>query len=380
MLQNNLFKVYESEYWTSKQRQLHSIHYSVSYRASFKPELPAFFIDKFLENSKEKIIFDPFGGRGTTMLQANLQGHFAIHNDITPLSLFLVQSRRYIPSYEKIEKKLNQLDLNKKTPETKEDESLLHFYHKDTLNEIKNLKNYIKIDKTPEMQYIGLTALSRLHGHSKGFFSVYTFPQISILPERQKLNNEKKGLLPDYRELKSRILKKIKKDLKVKIPKYYNKLASRNYYTLNSADNLVSIPNEIVDLIITSPPFLNKVDYYTDNWLRYWFLDLNIPKKNKPTKFKNLAHWCEFLLNTLKECKRVLKQNSFLVMEVGEVTEYKRLINLNDHISKLAIDAGLEWYTTYINQQKFTKLSNCWGVKNNQKGTNSNRCVVFRKF
>ena len=32
------------ELWTARQRQMHSLHYAVSYRASFKPELPDFFI------------------------------------------------------------------------------------------------------------------------------------------------------------------------------------------------------------------------------------------------------------------------------------------------------------------------------------------------
>jgi hypothetical protein len=32
-----------------------------------------------------------------------------------------------------------------------------------------------------------------------------------------------------------------------------------------------------------------------------------------------------------------------------------------------------------INDQRFTKTANCWGVDNNSKGTNTNRIVVFRK-
>ena len=32
-----------------------------------------------------------------------------------------------------------------------------------------------------------------------------------------------------------------------------------------------------------------------------------------------------------------------------------------------------------INAQQFTKTANCWGVRNNSKGTNTNRIVVFRK-
>jgi hypothetical protein len=44
-----------------------------------------------------------------------------------------------------------------------------------------------------------------------------------------------------------------------------------------------------------------------------------------------------------------------------------------------AIVAGLKPLLILINDQTFTKTSNCWGVDNNSKGTNTNRIVVFRK-
>jgi len=43
------------------------------------------------------------------------------------------------------------------------------------------------------------------------------------------------------------------------------------------------------------------------------------------------------------------------------------------------LDAGLEPLLILINDQKFTKTANCWGVNNNNKGTNTNRIVLFRK-
>jgi hypothetical protein len=32
-----------------------------------------------------------------------------------------------------------------------------------------------------------------------------------------------------------------------------------------------------------------------------------------------------------------------------------------------------------VNQQDFTKTSNCWGVANNAKGTNTNRIVIIER-
>src|SRR5690242_12535008 len=70
---------YTNEFWTSGQRQAHSIH-EISYRACFKPQLPQFFIERL--TSPGETVYDPFSGRGTTALQAALMGRRPIANDI----------------------------------------------------------------------------------------------------------------------------------------------------------------------------------------------------------------------------------------------------------------------------------------------------------
>ncbi|HXP59447.1 MAG TPA: site-specific DNA-methyltransferase, partial [Dongiaceae bacterium] len=63
--------------------------------------------------------------------------------------------------------------------------------------------------------------------------------------------------------------------------------------------------------------------------------------------------------------------------EVGEVRNGK--VKLEEAVVPCGIEAGLEPVLILINDQQFTKTANCWGVDNNDKGTNTNRIVVFRK-
>ena len=367
------------EFWTARQRQSHSIHHSVSYRASFKPELPSYFINRFLEK-KGSVVMDPFGGRGTTAIQANLEGHTAIHNDVNPLSLFLAGSRQEIPSIDKIEKKLNSISLDENIPEEEMDEELLNFYHRDTLKEIKNLKKVIQEDKSPEMNMIALAALSRLHGHSPGFFSVYSFPQFSVTPQAQKKNNLKRNLVPEYRVVKPRIIHKLKRDLKNPVPEYYHRYSANNMYINRNAANL-GLDGEFVDLVVTSPPFLDKVDYNQDNWLRHWFLDIDTTATAAGISiFKTVNEWRMFISRVIREAAGVIKPGGYFVMEVGEVMKNGKVIPLDETVVEASRDSGLEWFETVVNVQNFTKLSNCWNVSNNTKGTNSNRCVVLRKY
>ena len=86
---------YSNEFWTSKQRQASSIH-EISYRACFKPQLPHFFIKNLTKTNDT--VYDPFNGRGTSVIEALLLRRKFIANDVNPLSKILTLPRFEIPS------------------------------------------------------------------------------------------------------------------------------------------------------------------------------------------------------------------------------------------------------------------------------------------
>src|SRR5437899_8464 len=73
---------YVNEFWTSKQCAANSLH-EVSYRACFKPQLPRFFIEQLTVPGE--IVFDPFMGRGTTVLETALMNRVPSGCDVNPL-------------------------------------------------------------------------------------------------------------------------------------------------------------------------------------------------------------------------------------------------------------------------------------------------------
>lgn len=187
---------YINEFWTSKQRQASSIH-EISYRACFKPQLPRFFI-KLLSKPND-VIYDPFSGRGTTVIEAGLLGRNIISNDINPLSEILTYPRFFIPDIKEVKERLEIIPFDKNN---KAEIDLSMFYHPQTESEIISLKRYL-IDKkesgTEDFidKWIRMVATNRLTGHSSGFFSVYTLPpNQAVSPERNEksINNEIKFL------------------------------------------------------------------------------------------------------------------------------------------------------------------------------------------
>ena len=119
-----------NEFWTSRQRAAHSLH-EISYRACFKPQLPRFFVERLTRPGD--IVYDPFMGRGTTLLEAALLGRVPVGCDVNPLSKMLVEPRLRPPSLEAIRDRLSSVDWS---AEEERPEDLTTFYHADTLREI----------------------------------------------------------------------------------------------------------------------------------------------------------------------------------------------------------------------------------------------------
>jgi adenine-specific DNA methylase len=155
--------------WTSKQRQASSIH-EVSYRACFKPQLPAYFIERLTQTGD--VVYDPFSGRGTTAIEAALHGRRVIANDINPLSALLARPRLEVPELGAIEARLAEIPMTAKADTT---DDLAMFFHRDTLVEILALRAYLQCraetgDEDSIDRWLRMVATNRLTGHSPGFF------------------------------------------------------------------------------------------------------------------------------------------------------------------------------------------------------------------
>lgn len=371
---------YYGEFWTSKQRQAHSLH-EISYRACFKPQLPKFFIEH-LSNAGD-IIYDPFSGRGTTIVEAALLDRTVISNDINPLSRILTEPRLSPPQYSDVEQRLKEIPFSEKA---EADIDLSMFYEKRTESEIVSLRNYLQqrretgeedtIDK-----WIRMVATNRLTGHSGGFFSVYSLPpNQAVSPESQRKINERLGQKPEYRDTRAIILKKTRallKDVTDTDRTTLQKVAETARFLTSDARETKSIKANTVQLTVTSPPFLDVVNYAQDNWLRCWFNNINVEEIAKTvTILRTIEEWSAVMFGVFRELYRITKPRGFVAFEVGEV---KRSLRLDEHVVPLGMKAGFTCLGIYVNDQRFTKTSRIWGINNNEKGTNTNRIVLFRK-
>ena len=372
-------ETFTNEFWTARQRAAHSLH-EISYRACFKPQLPRFFLERL--TTPGGVVYDPFMGRGTTLVESGLLGRIPIGCDVNPLSGVLCEPRLRPPSMAEVERALAAVDFSD-AEEAPED--LLVFYHPDTLREISALRRHLlRLERTgsltPADRWIRMVAVNRLTGHSAGFFSVYTLPpNQAASPRAQAKINSRLNQQPPLRDVRRIIVKKSRALLRDVTPAaraHLEGIAAHARFLAGLSSSTPGIPSDSIDLVVTSPPFLDVVDYKSDNWLRCWFCGID-PDAVPVTLARTVDDWRAFVTQTLTELRRVLRPGGHAAFEVGEVRG--GTLRLEEVVIPAGVDAGLTPVLVLVNAQTFTKTANCWGVTNNRKGTNTNRVVVFRK-
>jgi hypothetical protein len=219
-----------------------------------------------------------------------------------------------------------------------------------------------------------MVALNRLTGHSPGFFSVYTLPpNQAVSVESQRKINAKRDQSPAAKDIAALIVKKSRSLLAD------GAMAAHPPAILGSAPahDTPFIAEGSVALVVTSPPFLDIVQYAEDNWLRCWFAGIDMDQV-AIAQHRGITEWTAMVRDTLTELARVARPGGHVAFEVGEVRGGQVL--LEKLVWQAAESLPFERLAVLVNQQAFTKTSNCWGIRNNTRGTNSNRIVILRRM
>lgn len=327
----------EGELWSSSSDDYHSLHFSISYPESFRPGIPALMIDRY--SKPGDVVLDPFAGRGTTALEAAIKGRIPFTSDINPLAVMISQAKVNPADLTEVALELQRLDLRRPVGINSYKQFFEPFYDIDTFREIANLRSALIGREDRVGRFLTLVTLSLLHGHTAGYLSTYTFPQISVSPKVQVSINDKRRQNPEYRAVMPRILRKAAQILRDGIAAPLREAGLHGRFAVCDARNLSFIPAGLVTLTVAAPPRPGTKDSVLDLWLRLWFA--GIEKRDRDELMRqafaaeDLDNWLDFMNEFLTEQARIVRSSGRVVLELKDIEVSGSLLRLDQALAAM---------------------------------------------
>ena len=302
-------------YWAaSYTHQECSLHQLSPYIGKLKSVIAQ---DLILQYSKPNhLVADMFCGSGTVPLEAARLGRRVFASDTNIYAVTLTKGKLLAPHdketaldiLEHILKRTESLPMPdlRSVPRWVRD-----FFHPRTLKEALRLSTFLR----NERHYFLLSSLlGILHHQRPGFLS---FPSSHLVPYLRS-NKFPKAVYPElyeYRPVAERLQAKVKRA--VKRPPT-NSLFRLVHGIHKCSVEYVNLP-ESIDCVITSPPYMNALDYSRDNRLRLWFLgETNLEVADRSmTSIQGFRKLITALLNQLQQKIRL---GGYCVFVIGDQT------------------------------------------------------------
>lgn len=313
-----------------------TLHQLAPYIGKLRPNLISDLIQSYTK--PKDTILDPFAGSGTVSVESLILGRNAIANDINPYATTLINAKIFPPNSLEdalskaqyyliyLKNEMNRCPIHDyETPDW-----VRSFFHPTTLREIIILS---KIFRDNDEYFLLACLLGILHHQRPGFLS---YPSSHLVPYLRTKKYPKKDFsnLYTYREVGPRLICKIERAFR-RFPNYDPTLIKKCFQG-DAAE--LKLSDNSIDAVITSPPYMNTLDYGRDNRLRLWFLGIEDYKyydNRNPSSIQNF----EFLLErTLQNLKYALKKNSFCIFILGDVRKSNNSINTGLILQEIALN------------------------------------------
>lgn len=228
-------------------------HGMFKYPCKFIPEIPRWAINTFLPE-KKGIIFDPFSGSGTTLLEANVNGIDGYGTEIDDIAKLIIKVKTTVLDLTQIDyleqcyseiiniisqdnSKLFRPDIN----------NLEHWFSEKSINELGRMKVYIDcINDTDIRDFFKLCMVSIIKRVSNADdTSPKPYVSNKIIKVPPTVEKEFSSVFHRYKQMMLELL-------------HIEKMGNTNIIEGDALN--FSLPKKI-DLAITSPPYINAFDY-----------------------------------------------------------------------------------------------------------------------
>lgn len=345
-----------------------SLHQLSPYIGKLKSSIARFLILKY--TNVGDLVVDPFSGSGTIPLEAILAGRTTYGCDTSDYAALLSTAKLNPPESEQFAISRTQELIAEAMALPPPDLRTVprwvrDFFHRDTL---RDALRFAAVAKRKGNEFWFACFLGILHHQRPGFLS---YPSSHLVPylRTRLFPPEDHPQLYKHRPIAPRLEAKVRRVFKRMQP-----LRGKGAFAEGSAATTVFPPR--ISAIITSPPYMNALDYERDNRLRLWFISpLRDTFREQSATHKREA-FSEVMARAIRRGSSNLVYNGYFIFVIGEEVKRtfrekpSRIIHelVTEHAPCLTLDA------VFIDDIPDVRRGrrNCHGVK-------QERFLIYKK-
>lgn len=330
----------------------HSIH---PYPAKFIPQIPNRIIKEF--SNERHTILDPFSGSGTTLLEAKMLGRNSVGFDINPIGVLTSRVKTHSYTKEELRKLDDWLEsILSRNNETKykglwkpEIPRIEHWFQKDAINALSVIVDEIrKIENIDIRRFFNLC----LSGIIVSVSNQESETRFASKPKEITFDKVFKNFERKALQTKRKILETLDKD------KFSR---SKCEVHLSDSRNICKVLDDSsIDLVITSPPYINSFDYYLYHKFRIFWLSYpendevievsEVQKKELGSRYKYSGKNA-LSVNTFKsemiECfssvHKVTKPGKMVFIVIGDSIVQGEFMEMDKFYRRVCEEAGMKY-------------------------------------
>jgi hypothetical protein len=315
----------------------HSMHTMCSYHGMFPAKVAHYFIQQFTRVGD--LVVDPFSGRGTVPLQARVEGRRSVSNDLSPLAYILSKAKAAPPLWAEVQQFIDDLErsfrtsIDRSTMYVSDDIRML--YHPETLEQICSIRERLHESLIRDWNAVESLVAGALAGIMHGshrrdgtsqYLSISMPNTFSMSPSYVAKYIREKALVAPAQNVFELLRNKVSR-------LYLDAVDGPDGSASNSDASLLLTDQRLaersVDLLLTSPPYLQVVNYGTSNWIRLWLLGIEEVGRERGAGRRSLdaaldhrhtySSYLGFMSRVLSGVDRVLAPNGVAAIVIGDV-------------------------------------------------------------
>ena len=287
-------------------KHVHRLH---PYLGKFVPQLAEVFLRRYA--SPGHLVWDPFAGSGTTLVEANAFGARAAGCDVSAFNCLLMRAKTgaYDPAALLADVvRLSDGEKRRKSP--KGSEYLRCWFAPRSLAELMAFRERIDGTEYPELWQVVLSRSARsarLTRHDD-----LDFPAEPVAGEY--FCHKHRRVCRPVGEA-DKFLRRYVRDAVQRVQEFADARSPESVEVVHGDSRLIDPPGP-VDLVLTSPPYPGLIDYHEQHAYAYELLDLE--RRDSDEIGRSVKGYCDDITAVLTHARKALRRGGKIVIVVND--------------------------------------------------------------